>query len=270
MSINRVHLVVIDPQNDFSDSKGALFVNGADADMKDRLPKMIRRLGGRLDDLHITLDSHHPLHIAHPIFWKDSKGNHPNPFTLISVSDVEKGVWTTTQPSLYKRGLDYVKALEKGGRYALVIWPPHCLIGSQGHSVVPELHAAITEWENNEFGVAGYITKGSNPFTEHYSGLSAEVQDPTDPGTQLNTTLINTLVNDADVVAVCGEALSHCVASTITDLVNNMGDPKYATKIVLLADAMSSVTGFEHLGTKFLDDMKAKGVKISSTTDFLK
>jgi nicotinamidase/pyrazinamidase len=267
--MNRVHLLVIDPQNDFCDPKGSLFVGGADTDMKDRLPKMIRRLKGKIEDIHVTLDSHHLVHIAHPIFWKDSKGNHPNPFTLISVSDVEKGVWTTTQPSMYQRGLAYVKALEKNGRYVLCIWPPHCLIGSNGHNVVPELFETLKEWEQ-EFAMVNFVTKGSNLFTEHYSAIVADVVDPSDPGTQINTSLINTLVNDADIVALCGEASSHCVANTVRDIVNNFGDKKYVNKLVLLTDAMSAVTGFESLSTQFLSDMKTAGVQMSTTTDFLK
>ncbi len=267
--MNRVHLVIIDPQNDFCDSKGSLFVGGADADMKDRLPKMIHRLKPKLADIHVTLDSHHLVHIAHPIFWKNSKGEHPNPFTLISANDVETGVWTTTQPSMYQRGLSYVKALEKSGRYVLCIWPPHCLIGSWGHNVVPDLQSVLTEWEQ-DFAMVNYVTKGSNLYTEHYSAIQADVPDPSDPGTQINADFINTLVNDADVVAIAGEASSHCVANTVRDIVNNFGDPKYVSKLVLLTDAMSAVTGFEGLSTKFLEDMKAAGVQMSTTTDFLK
>jgi nicotinamidase/pyrazinamidase len=267
--MNRVHLLVIDPQNDFSDSKGNLFVAGADRDMKEPLPNLVKRVKGKLKGISVTLDSHHPVHIAHPIFWKDSAGNHPAPFTLISVADVKNGKWTPVRPSLTKRALEYVEALEKGGRYVLVIWPPHCLIGSWGHNVVPELHAELTAWEN-EFKMVNYVTKGSNPYTEHYSAIQADVPDPTDPGTQINSDLIRTLVNDADIVAIAGEASSHCVANTVRDIVKNFGDPKYAQKLVLLTDAMSAVGGFEKLADDFFNEMKALGVGMSTTTDFLK
>ena len=66
-SIKRVHLLIIDPQHDFCDKSGALFVQGADEDMKVRLPKMITRLGAKLDDIHVTLDCHHLIDVAHPI-----------------------------------------------------------------------------------------------------------------------------------------------------------------------------------------------------------
>jgi len=129
----RIELLVIDPQVDFCDPRGALYVPGAEKDMG-RLAVMIRRLKSKIDDIHVTLDSHHTIHIAHPIFWKDSRGNHPPVFTNISRADVENGVWTTTVPGLYRRALEYVRKLEQNGRYELTIWNPHCLIGSPGHA----------------------------------------------------------------------------------------------------------------------------------------
>src|SRR4051812_35881693 len=105
----KVHLILIDCQYDFctpTKQGGKLYVGGADDDIV-RLADMVNRLGSRLDDIHITLDSHHFVHIAHPVWWKDSKGRHPDPFTLISTKDVEDGRWTTTQPGFYRRSLEY-------------------------------------------------------------------------------------------------------------------------------------------------------------------
>lgn len=267
--VTRVHLLVIDPQNDFTDPKGSLYVTGADKDM-DRAATMIKRLGSRIDDIHITLDSHRNFDVAHPMYWKNSKGEHPNPFTLISVKDVESGAWTPAVPSLYKRSLEYVKELDKKGKYVLCIWPPHCLIGSWGHNVYPSLFSAVCDWEKANVGMVNYVTKGSNPHTEHYSAVVAEVTDPSDTTTQINAGLINTLENDCDVLAVIGEASSHCVRSTVNDIVKNFSDPKVAQKIVLLTDGMSPVTGFEQQQTDFFAEAKAAGVQFNTTTDFLK
>lgn len=267
----RVELLVIDPQNDFVQPNGALYVNGADADMT-RLAAMVQRIGKKLDDIHVTLDSHHVVDVAHPIFWKDRNGNHPNPFTIISVDDLDQGVWTTTNPGHFRRMRDYVEALASGGRYPLCVWPEHCLIGSWGHNVYDKLFAALTAWERSEFGVVDYVTKGSNIFTEHYSAVKAEVVDPTDPTTQINFPLIQTLEN-ADLIAVAGEAGSHCLANTVRDIAANFADPNAVKKIVLLTDATSPVTGaldFTLYQTQFIQDMVAKGMQLSTTTDFLK
>lgn len=267
--INRVHLLIIDPQNDFTTPSGSLYVKGADDDMK-RVSKMVDRLGKRLDDIHITLDSHRVFDIAHPIFWRNSKGENPKPFTMISVSDVENSVWVPSVPSLYKRALEYVKELQRKNKYVLLIWPEHCIIGSNGHNVHPDLMGSVSKWERENIGMVNYVTKGSNPFTEHYSAIVAEVEASDDITTQLNTGLINTLENDADMLLIAGEASSHCVRSTVMDIIKNFSDPKIAQKIVLLTDGMSPVTGFEQQQTDFFAEAKAAGVKFSTTVDILK
>ena len=262
-----VHLFVIDPQNDFCNPNGNLYVAGADKDMS-RLAAMIKKNSRFIEDIYVTLDSHHLVHIAHPIFWVDSNGNHPAPFTMISVEDVEKGTWRTFNPAYQKRGLEYVKTLKANNKYVLVIWPPHCLIGSNGHSVVPELFDALTEWEK-QFAMVNYITKGSNLFTEHYSAVKADVIDTTDTTTMLNDKLIDLLkkVDKDSEILIAGEARSHCVANTLRDVVAEFS-PEEAKKFVILEDCMSDVTGFEKNGQDFISEMKAKGVKVSTSDKY--
>jgi nicotinamidase/pyrazinamidase len=263
----RLELLVIDPQVDFCDPKrGALYVPGAEHDMT-RLATMITRLQDKLDDIHITLDSHHFVHIAHPIFWKDTHGQHPAVFTRISRTEVEDGVWTPTVPGLYRRALDYVRKLEQNGRYELTIWPPHCLIGSPGHSVFPTLLSALNGWESR-FAFVDYVTKGSNILTEHYSAVQADVPDPSDASTQINARLIQTLEN-ADVVAIAGEARTHCLANTVRDIANNFGDDSFISKLVLLTDASSDIPGFETHAQNFMNEMVGRGMQLSTTTEFL-
>jgi len=262
----KIHLVVIDPQQDFCNPNGSLFVPGADDDMK-RLAGLVTRLKGKLTDIHVTLDSHRKVDISHPIWWKDSAGKHPDPFAVITAQDLKDGKWTTAQPGFYKRSLAYLQALEAGGRYPHVIWPEHCLIGDEGHNIVPELSGAIHEWEER-FAQAEFITKGSNPWTEHFSGVKAEVPDPEDPSTQVNTKLIQTL-EDADLVLMAGEALSHCLANTVRDIATEFSDPKYVEKIHLLRDATGSVPTFEQYGDDFIRDLTAKGMKVTTTEEFL-
>ena len=262
-----IQLIVIDPQVDFCDPQGALYVRGAECDME-RLARMVTRLAPRLDDIHVTLDSHRLIDVAHPIFWKDSQGQHPAPFTIIKAADVEAGRWLPTLPSVTRRMLDYVRALEAGGRYPLCIWPPHCLIGSQGHNIVPVLRRTLEQWESQRFAMVDYVTKGSNPWTEHYSAVCADVPDPADPGTQINTGLIQTLM-EADLIAIAGEAGSHCLANTVRDIAANFGDDSAIKKLVLLEDATSPVPGFETFQTDFIREMRARGMQISNTQDFL-
>lgn len=284
----QIHLLVIDPQNDFCvaddghGNKGTLVVPNAYDDMK-RLADMVYRLSDKLDDIHVTLDSHRRVDISHPLWWKDSSGNPPSPFTILGLHG-DKIVkmapqadgsllptpteFTTKLPSFLSRSKQYLKDLVSGNRYPHCIWPEHCLIGTWGHSVVKELMNAFLHWEE-QFATVDYVTKGSNIWTEHFSGVKAEVPDPKDPTTQINTQLITTL-EQADMIAIAGEARSHCLKSTVEDIVSSFGDPSYIKKLVLLTDACSDVPGFEHYGKKFLQEMTAKGMGLSTTVDFLK
>jgi len=270
----KIELLIIDPQNDFCHPDGALFVPGATEDM-DRLATMIRRLKDKLDDIHITLDSHHFVDIAHPIFWMDSSGKHPGPFTIISAEDVKNGLFRATNPQFQARAREYVDSLAANGRYPLCIWPPHCLIGSKGYAVINEpapLFDALIEWEK-DFALVDYVTKGSNFWTEHYSAVQADVPDPQDPDTQLNMRLIETLQRP-DIILLAGEARSHCLANTVIDIANNFGEENIK-KMVLLQDATSDVpdppgtTMFTDIGEQFVSDMMARGMQINTTVDFL-
>lgn len=267
-----IHAVIIDPQEDFCNPAGSLYVPGAEKDME-RLARMIDRLGNKIADIHVTLDSHRRVDISHPLWWKDSSGKNADPFTMISAEDLKNGKWRTAQPGLHKRSLAYLETLEKGGRYPHFVWPEHCLIGDEGHNIVPVLSKAIHNWED-QFAMADFITKGSNPFTEHFSGVKAEVPDPEDPSTQVNTKFIQTL-EDADVILLAGEALSHCLLSTVEDIVAEFSNPEYVKKMVLLEDACSVIpdppntTLFSDKIASFLQTMKDKGMQVRRTEDFL-
>lgn len=279
MAKRNVHLLVIDPQNDFciplapgadpktavaGHTKGALVVAGADKDMR-RLASFIIRNKSRIEQIDCSLDSHQLNHIAHPPMWVDSKGNNPAYFTKITDVDVKNGVWRSYNPHWQTKFLTYVETLKKNGRYDLTIWPPHCLIGTWGHSIVPEVAQAFYEWEA-DFNRINFVAKGSNMFTEHYSAVQADVIDDTDSSTSLNTGLIDTL-NEADEIVVGGEALSHCIASTLRDVAAQFG-PDQVKKFTLLEDACSSVSGFEKVGQDFVKEMVSKGMRITNTLDW--
>jgi len=234
---------------------------------------MVKRLKEKIDDIHVTLDSHHFIDIAHPIFWMDSKGASPGPFTIITADEVRNGIWTTTNPQFKERATSYVETLEANKRYPLCIWPPHCLIGSWGYMVIPELFETLVEWEK-QFAMVDYVTKGSNFWTEHYSAVQADVPDPEDPDTHLNMRIIETL-QEADIILLAGEARSHCLANTVIDIADNFGEENIK-KMILLQDATTDVadppgtTMFTDMGEGFVSSMMARGMQVSTTVEFLK
>jgi nicotinamidase-related amidase len=293
----KTHLFIVDPQNDFvvpddgHGNKGSLVVPGATGDL-DRAAIMIDRLGGKLDDITVTLDSHQTIGIERPKWWKRvGDGAQPAPFTILGIHPDGRRIvkfnadatglhptdeeYTTYLPSFVHKGgptgrgvFGYLEALASKKRYSHVIWPVHCCVGTWGWSIYPPLAAALARWEEQQFGRINYVVKGNNPWTEHFSGVMAEVPDPKDPGTQVNTSMIQSL-EDADCIPVLGEALSHCVASTGRDIASAFSDPKYVPKMVLMTDASSNVPGFESFGTNFLQEMVGKGMKTSTTVEFL-
>jgi len=256
----KIDFLIIDPQNDFAHPSGQLFVPGAEEDSQ-RLREVLKRYLPKINKIHLTLDTHHPVHIAHPIFWIDQQGQHPQPFTIITAQAIRQQHWQTYRPEFQKRAYDYVDALEAHGRYQLTIWPPHCLIGSFGHNIVAPVAEVIREWEHS-FAVTDYIFKGANIWTEHYSALQADVPDPEDPATQLNTRLLKAL-EQADRVICSGQALSHCVANTLRDIVTHIPQ---VDKFILLEDTTSAVPGFETIGQAFLEEMRAHGMRIAKST----
>lgn len=264
--MKKVHLLLIDPQNDFMDQPNAtLPVTGAQQDMKN-VATLITRMNKKLSDIHVTLDSHHVLDVAHPAMWRDANNNLPNPYTVITHADVQNNVWMPFHPALKPEMLQYTSELEANNRYALLIWPEHCLIGSWGNGIYEPVIASLHAWARDNKQLINYVTKGSNPFTEHYSAVKAEVQKADDKTTQINWALINT-IKEADLILLAGEALSHCVANTVTDIADNFGEENIA-KLVLLTDCSSSVTGFEAMGQEFVEKMVKRGMKTALSTDF--
>lgn len=274
----KLHVICIDDQNDFTDPNGSLFVKGGDQNVR-RAAKLIERLRDKITDIHVTMDSHRKVDISHPLWWVDDHGNKPGPITGVTLDD--KGVFhfhdfihntkTTGRPrqlGARDRTAKYIRALATNGRYPHTIWPEHCLIGDEGHNLNPVLAAAIHEWEEKRYAISNVVTKGSNPWTEHFSAVKAEVPDPEDPSTQINRGLIETL-EKADVVLWVGEALSHCLANTFRDTVANFSDPSFIKKMWLATDATSSVPGFEKYGDDFIAEMTALGMNKTTTTDFL-
>lgn len=282
-STSKRHLLVIDCQNDFvfddgtlaathpgeEGKKGSLCVPGANRDAE-RLATFVRKYVDEIDDISVTYDSHHEVDISHPCFWVDSVGNNPSPFTIITPDDVRAGKWRTAKLGWNTKALEYLDRLASKGRYPHCIWPVHCVIGSWGHSLYPDFSDALRFWQRERFALPNEVTKGSNLFTEHFSAVMAEVSDPdvvgNDESVQFNTDFVNLLV-DYDEVLVSGQALSHCVANTVRDVVNFI-DPALVPKFTILLDTCSNVPGFESLGDQFVNDMVKLGMKTSNTIDY--
>lgn len=285
----RIDLIVIDGQNDFVDPNGALYVAGAEKEAVN-LANMIKRLkknsGHVFSKIHATLDAHHLNDIAHPTMWIDEDGNHPSPFTIISKQDVVDGKWRASnfgkvaiagqEKSFNEIFTEYVTKLEEFGRNMLCIWPPHCLIGTPGQAVYPELFEAYTEWCKTTQGWINFVAKGTFQFSEHYSAIRADVPNSAVPGTQMNTALLDD-VNKADKVVWAGWAGSHCTKWTVKDAIDYFGEGEnsFIRKSILLEDATApvgdipGVTNFAQDRLDFIDEFKSRGGTVTTTQEFM-
>lgn len=277
MAQRQMHLLIIDPQNDFCDlpeaycptlagerQTPALPVAGAHADMQ-RLAHLVDAGRAGLSGITVTLDSHQHLDIAHPTFWQDAAGAAVSPFTQITAADVRAGTYQPRLAAALPRALSYLDALEAAGRYTHMVWPVHCEIGTWGHNIHHDLRLACNRWEEQRLGIVGKVSKGMNPWTEHYSAIMAEVPDPADADTQLNAALIAQL-QTAERVFIAGEAGSHCVRATSEHIVHNLA-PGSCAKLVLIEDCISAVSGFEVQYADFLSAMRAHGVQIARAAE---
>jgi nicotinamidase-related amidase len=259
-------LLVIDPQNDFLDVPGAaLPVPGANADMQ-RLADWLLAHLQQVQSITVTLDSHASIGVERTSFWLDAQGQTVAPFTLVTADDVQSGRYAPRHAAQRAEVLAYLHALEASGQRQLVVWPVHCVVGTWGHNLHSGLAAAIAAWEMHSGNTCDKVLKGQHPLTEQYSAFRAEVPRADDARTHLNQSLLQRLSAQSGTLLVAGEALSHCVAASVDDLLANLPAQRLQ-KTVLLTDCMSPVPGFEAAGQAFLQRARDAGLQTSGVAD---
>jgi nicotinamidase-related amidase len=284
---NSVRLLLIDVQNTFCLPDFELFVGGRSGrgaiDDNVRLCEFIYHNLGKIDQIIATLDTHHLHQIFHPVFWIDEKGEHPTPaVTTISPEDVRAGKWRVNPEfgdeapeQLQAYALHYVQQLSDGGKYPLLIWPYHAMLGGIGHALVPAVEEAIFFHGVARNSQASFSIKGDRTLTENYSALAPEVftNQFGERIASKNDNLIEHLL-ESDKLIIAGQAKSHCVAWTINDLLVEINkiDPKLARKIYLLEDCTSpvvipGVVDYTKQADAAYNRFAAAGINIIKSTD---
>ncbi|MBA3501650.1 MAG: nicotinamidase [Myxococcota bacterium] len=256
----RVHLLLIDVQKDFCFPEGSLYVAGRSGkgaiDDSRRIAEFVYRNAAVVTDITTTMDTHLAYQIFFPSFWLDKADA---PLTAHRVVTSEQIAAGEVRPNpaiakwlcggnytwLCKQVLHYTKELERAGKYQLYLWPPHCLLGSDGHALAGIVHEARLFHAFLRTSQSNVEVKGGNPLTENYSVLRPEVLSRFDGNAlaQRNTQFLQTLLS-AEAVIIAGQAASHCVKSTIDDLLTEIAaqDASLAKKVYLVTDCMSAVT----------------------------
>jgi nicotinamidase-related amidase len=251
-------LMLIDVQNTFCIPDFELYVGGRSGhgavDDNVRLCQFIYRNLGTITEITATLDTHLTMQVFHAIFFIDKDGNHPAPYTDIHVSELRDGKWTFN-PALadqfniapeygQQMMIHYAEELQKTGKYALTIWPYHAMLGGIGHELVSDVAEVLFFHSVARLAQTDMVIKGDTPFTENYSVIGPEVL--TGPMQELlgkhDQRFIQKL-QEVDRLVVAGQAKSHCVAWTVSDLLDDimLADPQLAKKVYLLEDCTSPV-----------------------------
>jgi nicotinamidase-related amidase len=273
----RVAAFGIDVQVGFCTPGASLFVPGAVEDTQRTVEWLYRNLS-RITGLFFSMDTHRVFQIFHPAWWVDANGRRPAPLTPITAAEVRAGKWTAT--AHHEESLEYVATLEATGKYVLTVWPYHALLGGLSHALVPAVmeaalfHAAARRHQTH------FETKGTHSLTENYSVMSPEVTELSGrPVGAFNQPLFERLMA-YDRVYVFGQAKSHCVRSTLDDLLTRVQatDPALARRIYVLEDAMSPVPAppldpvpahldFPRLADDAVARWRAAGMQIVRTSD---
>ena len=292
----RTLLLLVDLQKDFCFPEGALYVagrsgRGALDDIR-RVASFLYRNLHRVTATLATLDSHLPHHVFSPSFWIDRAGESLTPHRTVRAAEIRAGEvrprpelapWVAAGDYdwLWRQTLHYCEELERRGRYALYLWPPHCLVGSPGHALAGVVQEARLFHAYARGAEAGVEIKGLALLTEHYSVLEPEITTAHD-GTPLAARasgLAERLVA-ADRLIIAGQASSHCVKNTLEDLLRwiEERDPGLARKIYVLEDCMSPVVvrdpraggrlvaDFTDEAQRALDRCREAGMRVVSST----
>ena len=254
----KIALVLIDVQNTFCVPEFELYVGGRSGtgavDDNIRLVEFIYRNLGAITHISLTLDTHVATQIFHPIFLVDENREHPAPYTLDTSEDIRQGRWKFNE--IIAEDLDieaaygqsqlehYTAQLAKKEKFELTIWPYHAMLGGIGHALVSAVEEADFFHTIARYSRPDYQIKGANPLTEHYSAIGPEVL--TGPGGEplgeKSDKMFKKVLN-YDAVLFAGQAKSHCVAWTISDLLDQIQDhdPRLAGNVYLLEDCCSPV-----------------------------
>ncbi len=254
----RTWLMLIDVQNTFCIPDFELYVGGRSGrgavEDNTRLCQFIYRNLGRITEITATMDTHTTMQVFHAIFFIDQDGNHPAPYTDIQVSEIREGKWRFNPVVAGQFGLapeygqqmvqHYADQLQKSGKYALTIWPYHAMLGGIGHALVSSVAEALFFHSVARHAQTDIVTKGDTPFTENYSVIGPEVlTGPMDEMLGVRDQRFIQKLQEVDRLIVAGQAKSHCVAWTVSDLLDDimLADPQLAKKVYLLEDCTSPV-----------------------------
>lgn len=121
-------------------------------------------------------------------------------------------------------------------------WPPHCVKGTKGAELHPDLHIPAK---------GRMVNKAMEVDKDAYSAFD---------GTGLADILRETL---STTIVVCGLATDYCVKATAMDGIAE------GFKVIVITDAIKGVNVAEKDSEKALEEMKKAGIILRSSREFI-
>jgi len=254
-------VVDIDNQRTFCDPRGQLYVGGRSGtgavdDCQHGAEWLYTNARG-ITRKKPSMDTHKRAMAFHAATWVGPDGKHPRG-KIILLDDIESGRWRVNPKVAYSIGgrnslpyleayfHHYVKTLTEQGKYPLMIWPYHAILGGNEHAFMPGVHEA--NWYLNclRESEVDPDTKGGNALFEMYSITGGEVKfdhlGKAIKGARNEKFL--KLLYEFDMLIIYGQAASHCVAWTIDGILMDFvehGAADLAKKCYIVSDLCSPV-----------------------------
>ncbi|WP_300369909.1 nicotinamidase [Brachyspira sp.] len=253
-----INLLIVDPQRDFVDTeKGALPVKGAVDDLK-RIIRFIYDNISRLSAIYVTLDTHRYDSIFHPIMWRDYDNKPISPFTEVTLEKIENDEII----AVYDEGIqiDYVKKLKWQKSQNLMIWPYHCIYGSDGWLIDKQLSNILLFFEASRRIYINKILKGQDNFTEMYGVIRPEVI--TEYAKEYDISWVYDIGN-ADKIYICGEAKDYCVYESVKQFCEIYSNERNVTETInVMMNCCSAIGDNVQCDKKYEELSKEHGIKL--------
>ena len=254
---NGIGLIIVNAQRDFIDpKKGALPVKGAVKDVK----RIIRFIYENMEDIYsiyTAMDTHHYDSIFHPYMWRKPNGEEIEPFTEITLEKINSN---EIIPLYKKEQTSYVKKLKKENMKNLIIWPYHCLYGTDGWLIEKQLNNMLLFFERAKEINIHKIMKGTERFTEMYGAIKPEIVTPE---TRFFDMAWLKKKKNYKKIYICGEAKDLGLYETVKQIcIMYSGDKNITKKINVMMNCGSSIYDDKNINNKYETLSDKYGIKL--------
>ena len=212
-NIDKNAWVLTDVQNCFKED---LPIFGATLNMDD-LASNIKDNINNIDYLLVIKDSHNGNEINNKLNWINSTGHQPNDYQIINYSDIGKNWWPTSISLEYAK--IYSNYLLLNNKNPIIMWPEHCIIGTEGHKIIDKVQDSLNLWEQQKSKKIIYLEKGTNQHSETY-GVLPEARLPLAFNNKNTSIIVDEIINIVTKytnITIIGDEYSHSTLTVYKD-----------------------------------------------------